>query len=61
MHFLCKIKHLFVKLSMSWKIIIIIVILIINPYADYAEWLISQESMLVCQFVFIFRTEFNWR
>ena len=46
---------------MSWRIIVIIVILIINPYADYSEWLISEESMLVCQFVFIYRTKFNWR
>ena len=37
---------------MSWRIIIITLILIINPYVDYAEWLISQESMLVC-FCFI--------
>ena len=46
---------------MSRRIIIIIVILIINPYVDYAEWQISQESMLVCQFVFIYVTELNWR
>ena len=50
-----------VTLSMSRRIIIIIVILIINPYVDYAEWQISQESMLVCQFVFIYVTELNWR
>ena len=46
--FYIKLNIYCVKLSMSWRIIIIIVILIINPYVDYAEWLISQESMLVC-------------
>ena len=53
MRFLCKLNIYCVKLIMSWRIIIIIVILIINPYVDYEEWLISQESMLVC-FLFSF-------